>query len=430
MKKLLGALLLLLPSSLAAQERVQCDLISSRQFQSVGQGAVTYIGQPVFRCTNGSTISADSAVQVSSTGRADFIGNVRFNETDRALTSQYAQYSTRERRLMAQGNVLLKDNRDGSTLKAPALDYFQKGGSNPQDKIEIYSGRPHAVLVRNRANQPAAKDTTIVDADAMTLIGQQYFRGRGRVNVARGKLTTSSGFAEFAQDSNYMHLSDHAIVQSDTFKLSADTIDADMVNGDQFKSVRARKDARLNSHEANIDAPRLTISFDSGMVQRTVAVGGVRVLPNAPQAKTSSKDFDLTADSIDAVSPRQKLDHVTAVGTATGKRLADSLDAKLPELIARDWVKGDTVQAFFGATKPDTAVVLQRLVANGAPAASTYKFREKVNKDSTQLSVNYLTARHIDVSFKDGKVDQVRAEGDIRGMYLQPPKQEKKAAVK
>jgi hypothetical protein len=44
--------------------------------------------------------------------------------------------------------------------------------------------------------------------------------------------------------------------------------------------------------------------------------------------------------------------------------------------------------------------------------------------DTTEVSVNYITARHIDVILRGGDVDRVRAEGNIRGMYLQPPKPE------
>ena len=422
-------LALVSPVALQAQGGPTCDLGNSRQVYLAGGGAVMYLGGPVFNCNNGTTIHADSGVYVQSTGRVDFMGSVRFDEADRALTSQYAQYVGRERRLMAQGNVVLTDKRDGSVLRAPALDYFQKGGSNPEDRIEIYSGRPHATLYRKRSNNAGVIDTTNVDADRMTILGQRAFRGFGNVQTVRGKLTTKSGYAEFDQDSNYMKLHDHALVQTDTFRLSADSIDADLVNGDEFKTLRARGDVKLDGDQVDVAAPRLRIEFVEGNVERTIAVGGARVAADMPQATATSQDFNLTADSIDALSPKQQLEKVIAVGGALGERAPDSLDAKLPALIAKDWVRGDTVQAFFGATEPDTARALQRLVAVGNPASSTYKLREKVN-DSTQISVNYLTARHIDVAFKEGAVDQVRAQGDIRGLYLQPARPEPSARTR
>ena len=68
----------------------------------------------------------------------------------------------------------------------------------------------------------------------------------------------------------------------------------------------------------------------------------------------------------------------------------------------------------------DTTRVLERIVAMGSPASSTYRLREQVG-DSVETSVNYLTAKKLDVRFKDGAVQKVAAEGEIRGLYLQPP---------
>jgi hypothetical protein len=177
----------------------------------------------------------------------------------------------------------------------------------------------------------------------------------------------------------------------------------------------------------NIDvtSPRMRVTFDNGDVQRLIAVGG-KLANAAAQAKAVSEDFTLTADSIDARTPNQKLDTVTAVGSAFAQRAPnDTADAKLPELIKQDWVRGENIVATF--EDADTARVLKRIVAKGGPASSTYRLREadKTNPKSTKLSINYLTAQTIDVRFKKGEVDKVSAKGQIRGMYLQPPQASK-----
>lgn len=431
--------LLVAPFAAEAQRGPLCDLQNSRQLNSVADGAVTYIGGPVFVCDNGTRIVADSAIYLRAPGRIDFHGNVRFNEAERSLTSMYAQYIGAERRLMAQQDVVLINRKDGSTLRAPALDYYQQSASNPTSRIEVYSGRPRATLFRQSAADASAVDTTIVDADRMQVEGEEIFRGWGTVDVKRGRLTAKSSFAEFDQGGSYMKLYGKATVDSDTFRLSADSIDADLVNNNEFREVRARRDAKLASQDVNVDAPSLTITFAEGKVERLVAIGGERVAgDNVPQAIATSRDFTLTADSIDAVSPAEKLERVIAIGTAFGERHADSADIALPDLIRKDWVRGDTVTAYFGDgrdtaaanavsrppdTPADTARVLERIVASGEPASSTYKLRERSN-DSTEVSVNYLTARYIDVLLRNGDVDRVRAQGDIRGMYLQPPRPE------
>lgn len=408
----------------ASAQGQSCDLGRSRQLYIVAQGAVTYVGGPVFQCNNGTTITADSAVYVQSTGRVDFIRNVRFNEAKRSLTSEYAQYVGRERRLMAQQNVVLIDKEDGTTLRAIALDYLQEGPNNPQARIDVYSGRPRAVMVRKN-DSTAVVDTTIIDADRMQILGEDVFKGWGAVDVTRGTLKTRSSYAEFDQNS-YMRLYGAARVESDSMTLVGDSIDAEMADGESFKSITARRNGRVDSRTSNVVAPRITITFDKGEVSRLVAVGGKRAYDNAPQAVSTSDDFTLVADSIDAKSPQQRIDQIIAVGAARGEKAPDSLDADLPSVIAQDWVRGDTVQAYFardtttGAANADTTQVLERLVAKGSPAASTYRLREQVN-DTTEISVNYLTAKMIDVVFKEGEVEQVRAEGDIRGIYLQPP---------
>lgn len=414
-------LLACVPADLAAQT---CNLEHADNMVTIAGGAVIYLSRPTFDCGNGTTIAADSGVYVKSVGRIDFMGRVRFNEPDRSLTAQNAQYVGREHRLMAQQNVVLTDRASGTILRSPTLDYFQKSASNPDPRIEVYSGRPHATLVRKRADASGV-DTTNVDSDRMQIIAEKMFRGWGSVDVKRGKLTSRSNYAEFDQDGNFMRLYGQANIVSDTFKVTADSIDADLVNGDTFKELRARINARIDSKSATVEAPIVRVTFDKGEVQRLIALGGAKAKdPKAQQAKSVSQDFTLIADSIDVKSPGQKLESVIAVGHAAGERKPDTLDAKLPATINRDWVRGDTVQAFFTDTKPDTARVLQRIVANGSPASSTYRLRQKVKdsqSDSTEMSVNYLTAHHIDVVMKNGAVDVVRAQGDIHGIYLQKP---------
>lgn len=420
MKKIF-LILLLLPVKLHAQS---CELISSRQFYSIGSGEVVYVGSPVFGCGNGTRITADSAIIVKASNRADFINNVRFTEPGRVLTSQYAQYLSNLRKLQAQGNVIVRDERDGSVLRAPSLDYFQQSNNEPQARVEIYSGRPHFTTFRTRANSNVV-DTTNVDSDRMQLIGQNTFRGWGAVVIKRGDLDARSGYAEFVQDSNRMKLTGQAVVISDSTTLKADTIDAVLANGDEFKDVFARKDASMVATNINVTSPRMRVTFDNGDVQRLIAVGG-KLAKAAAQAKAVSEDFTLTADSIDARTPNQKLDTVTAVGSAFAHRAPnDSADAKLPELIKQDWVRGENIVATF--EDADTARVLKRIVAKGGPASSTYRLREadKKNPNSTKLSINYLTAQTIDVRFKKGEVDKVSAKGQIRGMYLQPPQASK-----
>ncbi|HEY0672848.1 MAG TPA: hypothetical protein VGD27_11300 [Longimicrobiales bacterium] len=447
----LAALLLFAPASVQAQGQ-SCDLAGSRQLYSVGEGAVMYVGGPVFTCDSGSRITADSAIYLRETGRVDFIRNVRFADADRTLTAQNAQYLPRERRVMAQVDVVLTNNRDGSTLRGTALDYYQASPTYPDGRIDVHTGRPRATLIRRRA-QTAAIDTTIVDSDRMQIIGERLFRGWGNVQTRRGDMRSTSQFAEFDEANNRMRLTGQASVQSDTFRLRADSIEAVLINGDEFRELHAFRQVVLESEGVDLTAPVLHLAFTNGEVERLVALGGERSQAGAPQARAVSPDFVLVADSIDALSPKQKLERVFAVGGARGERWGDTLtDRSLPELIRNDWVQGDTIRAYFtqkrdttrrvaapaprpgqqrGAVRTaatsDSTRVLERIVALGSPASSTYRLREQAG-DSVEISVNYLTAKMLDVTFKDGAVHKVMAEGEIRGLYLQPPSRAQAAA--
>lgn len=425
---------LVLPNAAMAQQ--DCELVGSRQVYSVGSGAVYYVGAPNFLCRNGSRILADSAIILQSTGRADFIGNVRFTDQQRSLTAQQAQYVSSERRVMAQIDVVLTNRRDGSTLRANSLDYFQPSPTYPEGRIDVHSGRPRGTIIRQRQNSQL-RDTTHIDSDRMQIIGEQTFRGWGNVQTRRGTMKSTSQFAEFNEQANRMVLSGQAVVESDTFRLRADSINAVVVNGDEFRELHAFRQVILESEGVDLTAPVVRLFFAQGEVEKLIALGGSKVGENAPQARSVSPDFVLVADSIDALSPQQKLQRVFAIGRARGERFGDTLtDRSLPALIRNDWVQGDTVRAFFtdrmpaargaGAARPvaaraaDSTRVLERIVAMGAPASSTYRLREQVG-DSVEISVNYLTARKLDVVFKDGAVQKVTAEGAIRGLYLQPP---------
>ena len=417
--------LIAMPQLLFAQGQ-DCDLAGSRQLYSVSSGDIIYVGGPVFVCNSGSRILADSAIIMQGIGRTEFIGNVRFNDPDRSLTAQQAQYLPRERKIMAQINVVLTNKKDGSTLRATSLDYYQDSPQYPGGRIDVLSGRPRGTMIKQRRDSNV-RDTTVIDADRMQIVGENTFRGWGNVNTRRGTLQSTSQYAEFDEPNNRMRLTGKALVQSDTFRLRADSIDAVLVNGDEFRELHAFREVILESEDVDLTSPVLHLNFEKGEVQKLVAVGGAKV-GGAAQARAISPDFVLTADSIEALSPAQKLERVNAVGRAHGEKTDSVPDAELPQLIRNDWVKGDTIRAFFGersgaggaGSTSDSTRVLERVIATGSPASSTYRMREEVG-DTVEISVNYITAKKLDVTFKEGEVDLVKAEGDIRGLYLQPP---------
>src|SRR5688572_17344201 len=129
----------------------------------------------------------------------------------------------------------------------------------------------------------------------MQLIGERIFRGRGNVQTRRGTMTSTSQFAEFDEQTNRMRLTGQAVVQSDTLQLRADSIEAVLIDGDEFKELHAHRNVILESRSMNLNAPTVRIDFVDGGVERVVAIGGRRAAENAPQARAVSPDFVLTA---------------------------------------------------------------------------------------------------------------------------------------
>jgi hypothetical protein len=439
-------IVLLAADTAAAQER--CELVRSRgttqSFNVSTPYQVDHIPYPVFECDGGLTIQADSATFMHSTRQVSLYRNVVYADTATSLQADRAQYDSPTRHLAAQGNVVLEDLRRGSRIEGPTLDYYEAMEGRPEAIVEIPAGRPRTTVLRDVVEDGIARtDTTRIDSDALQIVGDDAFHFRGDVVIRGTDLFATSGFADFLEGGGRMVLRSLAHVEAQDVVLNGDTVIAvqDTAAG-VMRSVDAMGRARLDAEDVDIDAPTVRTYFDAGELQRLVAVGrGGAPGAAIEQAHAYSEQFNLTADSIDALMPAQLLEEVAAVGNAYGERLAEddstriliapvtAADSALARMLAHDWVRGDTVRAFF-ADAPDTATVapgdtarervLERILALGAPARSANRM---VNEDRPDdpAGISYLTASSIVVWLEGGQVDTVEAEGNVKGVYLQPP---------
>lgn len=455
---------LLCAGDVAAQ--VTCDLQPSPGSEAVvfNQGTpyqVAHLRRPILSCTNGMRITADSAVDTRAIAEIRFLGNVRFSDPEQRLHANFVQYLTAQRHIAAQGDVVLLDLVNGSTIRAPALDYLMASPTRPEPRIEVYSGRPRTMLVSApRADAPG--DTTYIDSDALSIIGEQSFIGRGDVWLRRGDLEGRGELLDYNQSTGTLKLAGEARLDTEEYRLAGDTVTVE-VESDTLRSVLAVGAATLETDDVNVDAPLIRIGFVDGELHQLVALGGDRVAADpgvarptdvetrgaAAQARVVSPDFRMIADSIEALAPARRLERVVAIGAAFGERLpTDSLARAeadtLPDFIAHDWVRGDTIVAVFAADTtteadaplvPDVAVetvdaadataqperVLESLNVRGGeqPASSAYRVRDDNDPDAG-FTINYLLAREIRVAFVGGEVKRVEAEGEIQGIYLRP----------
>jgi len=199
-----------------------------------------------------------------------------------------------------------------------------------------------------------------------------------------------------------------------------------------------------------------------------------------PQAEATTPDFHLKGDSIDAVAPGEVLEMVAATGMARGESrgrvLPGDVEEEYPELARKDWIEGHEIVASFephprltDAARPvadnDSEEVAQEeaarsrgyrlsgLVARG-DARSLYRIedREEVDPEATEPSpeegagdeedevevtqeedapgppssperrwgISYLLADEIRIVMTEGEVDRMEAEGNVRGIHLEP----------
>jgi len=457
---LCGALLALSASLLSAQD---CVSVRSGTVHVTNQGLptqVAYIQNAEISCPGGKWLAADQAISVEAAGRIELIGNVRYRDPQRALTAQRAEYYKLQQHIHATGDVVIRDLKTGSTVYGQEINYKQSGGVRQQDTLEALPStvRPRAVLRDDSTARASGRDSTVagehrtrgdsttVVADMIQVFGQQHFRGLGSAVITRDSLTAYGGIVDYDQATGEMQLTVQGRVQGSSYQLLGDTVGA-LLQEDTLREVTAYRNAKLSTSEVTVEAPRIRIELLQGQVERMTAArtlaasgGAGALLP--PQPRITAKEFGLTADSIDVRAPKQELEEVIAIGDAYSAT-NDSVPAPpdvgdLASALSTDWMRGDTVHAYFSANpraETDSTAnkrVLDRVVSTGSPASSLYRRRElpapaaAAPADSAraapapQYEIGYLLARRIEVIMAEGEVRDVNASEDVRGIYLQP----------
>jgi hypothetical protein len=162
-----------------------------------------------------------------------------------------------------------------------------------------------------------------------------------------------------------------------------------------------------------LTADTIELRVASDLLQHAVAWG-----PGGARAVSPTQT--ITADSITAAMPGQRVRTVTAARRAFAEAKPDSTRIRTTE---KDWLRGDTIVARFdtAARGPaDTArqPQIRQLVATG-DARSFYHLPPS---DSTAVkpAVNYVTGEIITVAFDSQRVARVTVAGQRSGVYLEP----------
>jgi lipopolysaccharide export system protein LptA len=448
MRRVLIALSLVwlgLPTYVAGQAG-SCHLVSSQMLErrTTVTGAQTiFVVAPVVQCTGGggARISANNGTIHQITNEVYLSGNVSFRDPERRLNSDQATYSSMSGRLYAVGNVVFTDIPEGMTLRGPELEYYRAMEGRPQSQA-IATQRPHLTLqprARPGAERATDAEPIEIDADRMTMFGNEQYTAVGRVEIRRTDFQAFSNEARVDQLNDQMELRGNARVHGEEFDLAAEMIDMALPD-DQLERVVARQNAELSGDDLRIDGSDIRLFFADDLLQRVVARQDASS-PVRPVA--TARGFRLEADSLDALAPAQRLDRVIAIGEARGEsldttliptgRIAQMAPAGNLTAADRDWILGDTVIGYFVANDtlalpPEPAeagenrreeVQLERVLARGS-ARSLYRVVNNRDGRNQRPGLNYLVGEIIELSFLGGELSVADVRGLQRGLFLDP----------
>jgi LptA/(LptD N-terminal domain) LPS transport protein len=471
---LLSALVALAAAPAAAAQN-SCDLIYQQgNWTSVGEEGQRVInagGPLLVRCSAGEELRADSAVIYEAIDEVHLFRRVDYQDPGRALTSDYATYNSGTGRLWATGSVVFTDKGRGSTLRGPNLEYFRPVVGRPQPQA-IATQRPHLTVAPKEGRR---QDPMEVDADRITTVGENQVTATGSVVIEGKQMDAWADEAYYDGDTERMELRRNARAKGERYELTGDYIEAELTEG-SLDQVLSRGHARLVEERMRVTGPQLQLFFARDSLQRLVsghAVGGDTV----GRSVALARGFRMEADSLEALTPGQRVRQVNAIGRAAGESWdttrvvgPNPADAAAPDTVAglalgeRDLIFADTIIGFFqsdsaraaadsvraaaprppradsipsGDAPPDsvagppgtrtarpdsTSAELERMLALGS-ARSLYRLRpsREEQQDSTRKpGINYVIADTIELTFLDGEVDIATVRGLKRGVYLDP----------
>ena len=244
-----------------------------------------------------------------------------------------------------------------------------------------------------------------IDAEELSLEGRRHFRAIGQVEVARDSLSAFGDSLYYDQEIGEMLVTGGARFVGQGYTLTGISISV-TPSGPRSEEILARGEAQLTGEQVDMTAPAIRLFANDGVVDRLVALpeipplegGGQGIdtsglspgdaarlralardeaadaessLPedSLPRPAVVARGFHLVGDSIEVLSPDQRLDRVVAVGEARAEGMGeDSLRVlDLPDAVRRDWVTGDTIVARFGTGESSDTTA----EAVTAPADST-----------------------------------------------------------
>ncbi|HVZ79132.1 MAG TPA: hypothetical protein VG818_14205 [Gemmatimonadaceae bacterium] len=356
-------------------------------------------------------LRADSAEQYGDEKRIFLLGHVFYDEPRFSVRSDFLTYFTADERVVASGNVHAK-MPSGSTLLGPQATYLRAAPRvRPRAQLTAI-GRPTINIVeRDSAGKPmppmeVIANTVFMDGDSLVYAG-------GDVQIHREQFAAQGDSAFLDGTKETMRLMRNPKISGQRgrpFTLVGDLIDM-FSQQRKLRRVLSRGHAVATSQEMVLNADTIDLRVDNDELERAMAWG-----PGRAHAKSPTQS--LLSDSIVVEMPHQRVREIHALRKAYAEGKPDTLKFRTGEM---DWLRGDTVIAYFDTMPPrDTTqgIRIRQLVA--FDSARAYYHLPPADSSCRIAAINYIIGDSIFVNFDGQRVQNVSARGHTDGRYAEP----------
>ena len=353
-RRLVGALALVagLPAILAGQAaggRCNIELkagsdstrLSTTSPSSDAPRNVFVGGRVIVRCLNQDvTLVADSAEWYQQAQVLYLLGNVKYSEPRVKVSSDQMNYFQVDERLIAIGNVVAT-LPSSSVMRGDTATYYRAvRGVRPQSRL-VAQNRPRLFLAQ-RDSAGKTGEPVQLTANQITTENDSIVYAGGKVEITRSDLDARSDSAYLDSGREFARLMIQPVIIGKGergYTLRGKQVELYTRNR-VVQRVLAQSEARVTSEDMLLTADTIDLRVDGNKAQAAYIWGKSR-------ARAISPDRDLIADSLAVRMPDQRLREVRAFRDAIATTIPDTAKVRTGE---KDWLKGDTIFAFFDST--------------------------------------------------------------------------------
>lgn len=376
-------------------------------------------GRVAARCLNQDVrLLADSAEWYQQAQVLYLLGNVRYTEPRVRVSSNQMNYFQADERLLATGNVEAT-LPSGSIMRGPQATYYRAvKGVRPVAKLEAVQ-RPRLWLSQRDSTGKQAEPVQIT-ANQITTDNDSLVYAGGKVEITRSDLDARSDSAFLDSGNELARLMISPVIigkGARGYTLRGRTVELYTRNR-IVQRVLALADARATSEDLLLTSDTIDLRVDNNKAQSAYIWGTSR-------ARAISPDRDLIADSLAVRMPGQQLREVRAFRSAMATTMPDTAKVRTGE---KDWVKGDTIFAFFDST----AVRGAKMPTDTSTAKPTLRELQSIGHASARYQVpaqgstperpgiNYSRGDKITVTMDSAGVSRVDIDEHAVGLFLEP----------